>query len=190
MTEKNVFFINDSLALIYFYKNDYSLAIRYVEDARDFSEQNFYFHLHLGLYHEAILQKKLEGNKKDDDEKRVEIEELSKKTKEHYNAALKINPDSYNALLNLGSINAAEGYFALAENFYKKALDLNAQNIIMIHNHPGSDNTFSQDDIKTTLELEDALSKLGVKLYDHLLVSDGVFYSARNMHLLNNISNH
>ena len=125
MTEKNVFFINDSLALIYFYKNDYSLAIRYVEDARDFSEQNFYFHLHLGLYHEAILQKKLEGNKKDDDEKRVEIEELSKKTKEHYNAALKINPDSYNALLNLGSINAAEGYFALAENFYKKALDLN-----------------------------------------------------------------
>ena len=60
----------------------------------------------------------------------------------------------------------------------------------MIHNHPGSDNTFSQDDIKTTLELEDALSKLGITLYDHLLVSSGVFYSARNMHLLNNISNH
>ena len=72
----------------------------------------------------------------------------------------------------------------------KKALDLNAQSIIMIHNHPGSDNTFSQDDIKTTLELEDALSKLGITLYDHLLVSSGVFYSARNMHLLNNISNH
>ena len=72
----------------------------------------------------------------------------------------------------------------------KKALDLNAQSIIMIHNHPGSDNTFSQDDINTTLELEDALSKLGITLYDHLLVSSGVFYSAHNMHLLNNISNH
>ena len=125
MSENNVFFINDSLALIYFYKNDINLAIRYIEDARDYSEQNFYFQYHLGLYHEAILKKKLDGNKNDDDENRPEIDELSKKAKEYYNAALKINPDSYNVLMNIGSINASEGYFALAENFYKKALDLN-----------------------------------------------------------------
>ena len=66
------------------------------------------------------MKKKLDGNKNDDDENRPEIDELSKKAKEYYNAALKINPDSYNVLMNIGSINASEGYFALAENFYKK----------------------------------------------------------------------
>ena len=66
----------------------------------------------------------------------------------------------------------------------KKALDLNAQSIVMLHNHPGSYNSFSSQDILITQETENALEKLGISLYDHLLVSGDVIYSARNMHLL------
>ena len=40
-----------------------------------------------------------------------------------------------------------------------------------------------------TMEIESALEKLNVGLYDHLLVSGDVVYSARNMHLLNKIKN-
>ena len=66
----------------------------------------------------------------------------------------------------------------------KKALDLNARSIVMLHNHPTPNTCFSSQDIAITQELENALEKLGIKLYDHLLVSGDIIYSARNMHLL------
>ena len=125
-TEINNFFINDSLALIHFYKNEYDLAIRYIEDAGSFAENNYYFQFHLGLYHEAILKTILNENKnKDENELRLEKEDLVKKIIGYYSAALKLNPNSYNALLNIGSIYASKGYSSNAESYYKKALDLN-----------------------------------------------------------------
>ena len=68
----------------------------------------------------------------------------------------------------------------------KKALDLNARSIVMVHNHPTPGVAFSSQDIEITKELEIALDKLGIKLYDHLLVSGDIIYSARNMRLLDN----
>lgn len=67
----------------------------------------------------------------------------------------------------------------------KKALDLNASNIALIHNHPTPNTTFSSQDIKITMEIESALEKLGIGLYDHFVVSGGIVYSARNSHILN-----
>lgn len=69
----------------------------------------------------------------------------------------------------------------------KRALDLNARSIVMLHNHPTAYTSFSTQDIEITIELANALDKLGIQLYDHLLVSGDVIYSARNMHLLDNI---
>lgn len=66
----------------------------------------------------------------------------------------------------------------------KTALDLNARNIVLLHNHPTPYTTFSSQDIEITTELERALVQLSIGLYDHLLVSGDVVYSARNMHLL------
>jgi len=68
----------------------------------------------------------------------------------------------------------------------KKALNLNARGIILLHNHPTPYTTFSEQDMDITLALEQALSQLSINLYDHLLVSGGIVYSARNMHLLDN----
>lgn len=80
-----------------------------------------------------------------------------------------------------GTIDWAAVY---VREIVKKALDLNAQSIVMLHNHPTAYTSFSSQDIQITQELESALEKLGIKLYDHLLLSGDVIYSARNMHLL------
>ena len=58
MTEKDFFFINDSLGIIYFYKDEFDVAIKYIEEAWSFADNNYYFNFHLGLYNEAILNKK------------------------------------------------------------------------------------------------------------------------------------
>lgn len=80
-----------------------------------------------------------------------------------------------------GTVNWAAVY---VREIVKKALDLNARNIVMLHNHPTPGMSFSEQDIEITEELETALEKLDIKLYDHLLVSGNICYSARNLHLL------
>ena len=66
----------------------------------------------------------------------------------------------------------------------KQALDLNARSIVLLHNHPTPYVSFSTEDINITAEVENALTPLGITIYDHLLVSADVIYSARNEHLL------
>ena len=80
-----------------------------------------------------------------------------------------------------GTINWAAVYI---REIVKNALDYNARSIVLLHNHPSSYTSFSSQDIEITKELESALDKLGVSLYDHLLVSGDVVYSARNLRLL------
>ena len=67
----------------------------------------------------------------------------------------------------------------------KRALDLNARSVVLLHNHPLSGSAFSTQDVEITVELESALNKLGIGLYDHLLLGGDIIYSIRNMHLLN-----
>jgi len=66
----------------------------------------------------------------------------------------------------------------------KRALDLNARSIIMVHNHPLSNHSFSQDDIDITGQVQSVLNGLGIELYDHLVVSSDLVYSARKLHML------
>ncbi len=80
-----------------------------------------------------------------------------------------------------GTINWAAVYI---REIVKKALDLNARSLVLIHNHPSNYTSFSSQDIQITKELENALEKLDINLYDHLLVSGDIIYSARNMNLL------
>ncbi len=67
----------------------------------------------------------------------------------------------------------------------KRALDLNAKHIALVHNHPTPNISFSSQDIEITEEIESILQKLDIGLYDHFVVSGGVVYSARNSHMLN-----
>ena len=66
----------------------------------------------------------------------------------------------------------------------RRALELNARSIVMVHNHPTSNNSFSNDDIEITTLIQSVLAGLNIELYDHFVVSNDIVYSARQMHLI------
>lgn len=53
----------------------------------------------------------------------------------------------------------------------KRALELGATALILVHNHPSGDPTPSQADIAMTREVQEAAEKLGIALHDHLVIS-------------------
>lgn len=52
----------------------------------------------------------------------------------------------------------------------KRALELNASAIILVHNHPSGDPTPSQSDINMTQQIQLACDALGLTLHDHLII--------------------
>jgi len=61
----------------------------------------------------------------------------------------------------------------------KRALQLNASAIILIHNHPSGDPTPSQEDISMTTKVQNACDALGVTLHDHIIVGKSCELSFR-----------
>ena len=52
----------------------------------------------------------------------------------------------------------------------KRALELNASAIILIHNHPSGDPTPTQSDFDMTARVNAACEALGLTLHDHLII--------------------
>ncbi len=52
----------------------------------------------------------------------------------------------------------------------KRALDLNASALILVHNHPSGDPSPSSADISMTAQINKAAGALGLSLHDHLIV--------------------
>lgn len=66
----------------------------------------------------------------------------------------------------------------------KRALELGASALIVVHNHPSGDPTPSQADIAMTRRLAEASAALGLALHDHLIVARGGHTSFRAEGLL------
>jgi DNA repair protein RadC len=66
----------------------------------------------------------------------------------------------------------------------KRALDLGAGAIILVHNHPSGDPTPSRDDIIMTREIAMAAKPVGIVLHDHLIISAGKHTSFKDSGLL------
>ena len=66
----------------------------------------------------------------------------------------------------------------------KRALDLGASALILVHNHPSGDPTPSRSDIEMTRNVRDAAEKLGIEVHDHLIVSRAGHASFRALGLL------
>ena len=52
----------------------------------------------------------------------------------------------------------------------KRALELSASAIILVHNHPSGDPTPSRADIDMTQQIVDAARPLGIAIHDHIIV--------------------
>ena len=66
----------------------------------------------------------------------------------------------------------------------KRALELGASAIILVHNHPSGDPQPSRADIDMTKEVADAGAKLGVTVYDHLVIGRSGHVSFKSAGLL------
>ncbi|HYD98625.1 MAG TPA: DNA repair protein RadC [Alphaproteobacteria bacterium] len=66
----------------------------------------------------------------------------------------------------------------------KRALDLGATALIMVHNHPSGDPTPSKADIDMTKEVAKAAGALGVAVHDHVIVGRAGTLSFKSMGLL------
>ena len=66
----------------------------------------------------------------------------------------------------------------------KRALDLHASAIILVHNHPSGDPTPSKTDIAMTEEIVAAAEKLGIQVHDHLIIGKSGHTSFKAMRLL------
>nr|WP_135080253.1 DNA repair protein RadC [Terasakiella sp. SH-1] len=66
----------------------------------------------------------------------------------------------------------------------KRALELEASALIMVHNHPSGDTTPSRADIDMTKRIRDIARPLSLELHDHVIVSRKGYYSFKSHSLL------
>jgi DNA repair protein RadC len=66
----------------------------------------------------------------------------------------------------------------------KRALELSASAVILVHNHPSGDPTPSREDVAMTKEVEAALGTVSVALHDHVIIGNGSWTSLRREGLL------
>lgn len=62
----------------------------------------------------------------------------------------------------------------------KRALELNASALILVHNHPSGDPTPSPADIDMTQRIQNACTALGITLHDHLIIGKSTELSFRS----------
>ncbi|NEK21597.1 DNA repair protein RadC [Sulfitobacter sp. JBTF-M27] len=62
----------------------------------------------------------------------------------------------------------------------KRALELNASALILVHNHPSGDPTPSTSDIEMTEQIAKACDALGLTLHDHLIIGKSAELSFRS----------
>ena len=66
----------------------------------------------------------------------------------------------------------------------KRALELGASALILVHNHPSGDPTPSKADVEMTRAVAKAAEVLGVIVHDHLIIGRGKHASLRSLGLL------
>jgi DNA repair protein RadC len=66
----------------------------------------------------------------------------------------------------------------------KRALELNASALILVHNHPSGDPTPSQADIAMTGRISEACGAVGIVLHDHIVVGKERDASFRSLGLI------
>lgn len=64
------------------------------------------------------------------------------------------------------------------------AVKKSASSVIFVHNHPSGNPKPSKEDLNITKRLVEAGNILGIKVLDHIIIGDGVFYSFKDKDLI------
>ena len=66
----------------------------------------------------------------------------------------------------------------------RRALELEAASVILVHNHPSGDPAASMEDIEMTERIREAASAVGIGVRDHVIIGNGRWLSFREEGLL------
>jgi DNA repair protein RadC len=66
----------------------------------------------------------------------------------------------------------------------KRALELSASALILVHNHPSGDPSPSAADIRMTREIVEAAKPLGITVHDHIIVGRNGHASLKGLRLI------
>jgi DNA repair protein RadC len=80
-----------------------------------------------------------------------------------------------------GSVDQAPIYI---REIIRRAIDLGAVAVILVHNHPSGDSAPSRQDIQMTREIMEAGKRLGIQVHDHVIVGKDGISSMRSAGLL------
>ncbi|MDB2152503.1 JAB domain-containing protein [Clostridium butyricum] len=79
--------------------------------------------------------------------------------------------------VNVVSIGSLNNSVVHPREVFKAAILSNAASIVIIHNHPSGDATPSNEDKEITLRIKESGIILGIKLLDHIIIGNDVYYS-------------
>lgn len=89
--------------------------------------------------------------------------------------AVSAQGDVLNAsLVSVGSLDCS---VVSPREIFKTAILSNAARIIMFHNHPSGNPMPSPEDREVTARIRQAGELMGIKLDDHIIYGDGLYYS-------------
>ena len=80
-----------------------------------------------------------------------------------------------------GTIDQAPVY---PREIIKRALELHAAHLILVHNHPSGDPKPSREDIEITKQIQQGAAALGILIHDHLIIAGKKHYSFASNGLL------
>jgi DNA repair protein RadC len=80
-----------------------------------------------------------------------------------------------------GTVDHASVY---PREIVKRALEIGATGIILLHNHPSGDPTPSASDIDMTLKVMDAARHLGITVHDHIILTTSNHASLKTLGLV------
>ncbi|MQR99335.1 RadC family protein [Gluconobacter aidae] len=66
----------------------------------------------------------------------------------------------------------------------RRAVEIGAAALVLVHNHPSGDPTPSEADLQMTMQVQAALEVVGVKIADHFIIGNGRHTSFRRSKLL------
>lgn len=84
-------------------------------------------------------------------------------------------------VLQTGTVDHTPFYL---RQIIKRALDLAASALILVHNHPSGDPSPSSIDVRTTREIMSAAKPLGITIHDHIIIAKSGHSSLRTLKLL------
>ncbi len=84
-------------------------------------------------------------------------------------------------VMQRGTVNHTPVY---PREIVKRALELSAGALVLVHNHPPDDATPSQADIEVTANIVKAAATVNIVVHDHLIVTPSGHYSLKSLGLM------